>query len=75
MPRPNFEKVPLLKKPKDPYIIGAADSDSDSAHKEDFNYDPTSSRKHYKMLIACDKMELSIYVKLEKILSKTGVVP
>ena len=32
--------VPLFKKSKDQYIIGAADSDNDSAHKEDLDCEP-----------------------------------
>ena len=39
VPRPNFEGVPLFKKSKDQYIIGAAGSDNDSTHKENLDYD------------------------------------
>ena len=56
-----------------PIFIGAADSDNDFALDEDFDYQPMSAEKHCKILIACDKIELSIYVKSEKILPKTGV--
>ena len=67
MPRPNFEGVPLFRNAKDKYIIGTADSDNDSAHKQDLDCE-SMSPVHYtfqiisvtqefscKILIACDK--------------------
>ena len=39
MPRPNFEGVPLFKKSKGKYTVTAADSDDDSAHKRNLDYD------------------------------------
>ena len=40
MPRPNFEGVPLLKNSKNKYIIGPADSDNDSAYKQELHSEP-----------------------------------
>ena len=39
---PNLENCASFQKPKDQYIIGAANGDNHSAQKEDLDYDPVS---------------------------------
>ena len=42
VPRPNLIQSLFSKNQKDQYIVGAADSDNDSVHKQDLDYMPMS---------------------------------